>query len=106
MKFFNVKTAIAAVCVVAAGMGGFKAYNAANLSETDMLLAENIEALSSGDNGNEITGYCVVHYYCTDIDGTDLKITGYKASCTSATGTYVNSSTEHSHDCSDCNSIN
>lgn len=52
MKFFNVKTAIAAVCVVAAGMGGFKAYNAANLSETDMLLAENVEALSSGDNDN------------------------------------------------------
>lgn len=49
MKKNVIKTAIAAVCVVAAGMGGMKAYNAANQSETDMLLAENVEALSSGD---------------------------------------------------------
>lgn len=46
------KTMVAVVCVAAAGMGGFKAYNAANQSEADMLLAENVEALSSGDNGN------------------------------------------------------
>lgn len=39
------KTAVAAVCVVAAGMGGFKAYNTANQSQADMLLAENVEAL-------------------------------------------------------------
>lgn len=50
MKFFNVKTAIAAVCVVAAGFGGVKAYNNANQTEADLLLAENVEALSSGDN--------------------------------------------------------
>lgn len=49
MKIFNVKTAIATVCVVAASFGGVKAYNAAAQSETDMLLAENVEALSSGD---------------------------------------------------------
>lgn len=30
-------------------MGGMKAYNAANQSEADMLLSENVEALSSGD---------------------------------------------------------
>lgn len=55
MKFFNVKTAIAAVCVVAAGFGGMKAYNAANQSDTDFLLAENVEALSSGDNTGGIS---------------------------------------------------
>lgn len=43
------KTAVAAVCVVAAGMGGFKAYNAANQSQADLLLAENVEALSGED---------------------------------------------------------
>ena len=52
MKFFNVKTAIAAVCVVAAGFGGVKAYNAAAQSQADLLLAENIDALSDGDSGN------------------------------------------------------
>lgn len=40
---------VATVCVVAVGMGGFKAYNAANQSEADMLLAENVEALSQGE---------------------------------------------------------
>lgn len=49
MKKFNVRTAIAAVCVVAAGFGGVKAYNATNQSEADLLLAENVEALSSCD---------------------------------------------------------
>lgn len=50
MKIFNVKTAIAVVCVVAASFGGMKAYNNVNQSEADMLLAENVEALSSGDD--------------------------------------------------------
>lgn len=49
MKKNVIKTAIAAVCVVAAGFGGVKAYNAANQSEADMLLAENAEALSAGE---------------------------------------------------------
>lgn len=49
MKKNVIKTTVAAVCVVAAGMGGFKAYNAAAQSEVDMLLAENVEALSYGD---------------------------------------------------------
>lgn len=44
------KTAVAAVCVVAAGMGGLKAYNVANQSQADMLLAENVEALSDPDS--------------------------------------------------------
>lgn len=46
-----IKTAIAAVCIVATGMGGMKAYNAANQSESNMLLSENVEALSAGDGG-------------------------------------------------------
>lgn len=50
MKILNVKTAIAVVCVVAAGFGGVKAYNAANQSEADLLLAENVEALTAGEN--------------------------------------------------------
>ncbi len=61
MKKNVIKTAIAAVCVVAAGMGGMKAYNAANQSETDMLLAENVEALSSGDCSGRC---CVVESGC------------------------------------------
>ena len=46
MKKNVIKTAIAAVCVVAASFTGMKAYNAANQSGTDMLLSENVEALS------------------------------------------------------------
>lgn len=57
MKKNVIKTAIAAVCVVAAGFGGVKAYNAANQSEADMLLAENVEALSSGDGNDGSTRY-------------------------------------------------
>lgn len=44
------KTAFAAICVVAAGISGMKAYNNANQSRSDMLLAANVEALSYGDN--------------------------------------------------------
>lgn len=55
MKKNVMKTMVAAICVVAAGMGGMKAYNAANqdLSKADMLLAENVEALS-WDEGDAI----------------------------------------------------
>ena len=53
MKKNVIKMAVAAVCVVAAGMGGMNAYNA-NQSEADMLLSENVEALSSGDYGGYI----------------------------------------------------
>ena len=38
----SIKTAFVAVCVVAAGMGVWKAYNVPNQSEADMLLAENV----------------------------------------------------------------
>ncbi len=53
MKILKVKTAIAAVCVVAAGFGGVKAYNSANQLEADLLLAENLEALTAGENNNK-----------------------------------------------------
>jgi len=46
MKKNVMKTMVATICVVAAGMGGMKAYNSGNLSETSMLLAENVEALT------------------------------------------------------------
>lgn len=55
MKKKSLKTVIAAVCVVAAGMGTYKAYNTTNESEGNMLLAENVEALSQGD---------IMNYYC------------------------------------------
>ncbi len=57
MKKNVVKMAVAAVCVVAAGMGGMKAYNAANQSEANVLLAENVEALSSGEFGSNPCNY-------------------------------------------------
>ena len=57
MKKNVIKMAVAAVCVVAAGMGGMKAYNATNQSEANMLLTENVEALSMGDC---YSAYCVV----------------------------------------------
>ena len=49
MKKNVFKSAFAIACVVAASVSGIKAYNAANQSKTDMLLAENVEALTVGD---------------------------------------------------------
>lgn len=79
MKKNVIKMAVAAVCVVAAGMGGMKAYNAANQSEADMLLAENVEALTFGDNsgGNgpcKYTPYTWCPTYYPTPNGT---LTGY-----------------------------
>lgn len=59
MKKNVMKTMVATVCVVAAGMGGVKAYNATNQSKGDMLLAENVEALSQSEGGGR--SYCI---YC------------------------------------------
>lgn len=60
MKKNVIKTAIAAVCVVAAGMGGMKAYNVATQSQADLLLAENIDALSDGDSsGSSVQIPCI-----------------------------------------------
>lgn len=64
MKKNVMKTMVATVCVVAAGMGGMKAYNIANMSEADMLFAENVEALSQGDDYRAICDE-----YCTRSQG-------------------------------------
>lgn len=63
MKKNVIKTVFAAVCVAAAGMSAFKAYDKhnENLAVADVLLAENVEALSAGDSWlsgaiNTITG--------------------------------------------------
>lgn len=60
------KTMVAAVCVVASVMGGMKAYNAEKQSEMNILLAENVEALSLGDDAGSI---CAAH--CTYSPGND-----------------------------------
>lgn len=51
----KLKLVLASVCVVTAGFGGMKAYNAANQSETDLLLAENVEALSIGEGPESVS---------------------------------------------------
>ena len=53
MKKNVLKSAFAITCVVAASMGGFKAYEQhnKNVATVNMLLAENVEALSQADNG-------------------------------------------------------
>lgn len=57
------KTAVAVVCVVAAGIGGLKAYNTANQSHADMLFAENVEALSQDDGDNFWGNHSALSYY-------------------------------------------
>lgn len=87
MKKNVIKTAIAAVCVVAAGFGGVKAYNAANQSESDMLLAENIEALSAGDGGGSSS--CSASANCLTPSGTitgSVSCSGSSGSCFSGEG--------------------
>lgn len=51
MKRIVVKSALAITCIVAASVSGFKAYEQhnKNVAAANMLLAENVEALSSGD---------------------------------------------------------
>ena len=66
MKNNVIKTAFAAVCVVAARMGGMKAYNVANQSEADMLLSENVEALSQSNEDNSIDA-TQCGYYCCEV---------------------------------------
>ena len=117
MKFFNVKTAIAAVCVVAAGFGGVKAYNVANQSEADLLLAENVEALSSGDVLQPVkTGkstskekekekekrYQYIHIGICDEDGNVVCWDGGSKEKDGAKHT----SPHESHTCTDCDGSN
>ena len=42
----SIKSAFAIACVAVASVSGVKAYNASNHSEADLLLLENVEALS------------------------------------------------------------
>lgn len=53
---------VAAVCIAAAGMGGMKAYNVSNQSETNVLLAENVEALCATDGLTKGEG--TIHIDC------------------------------------------
>lgn len=63
MKKNVIKMTFAAVCVVAAGVSGMKAYNAANQSEADMLFAENVEALSQNESSDVWCG-CITELNC------------------------------------------
>ena len=49
MKKNSIRLAFAIACVVAAIVSGIKAYDASNQSEADLLLTENVEALSQGE---------------------------------------------------------
>ncbi len=70
MKKNVIKMAFAAVCIVAAGVSGMKAYDAVIQSESSMLLTENVEALSAGDYGGPDEecpywgGHCDRNYPC------------------------------------------
>ena len=80
------KTAMFAVAVMAAGYGGVKAYNIANLSQKDLLIYENVEALSSdGDcpTGGMANSRCPIWNVSTTTTGS---LTGPQTSVTCTTG--------------------
>lgn len=52
MKKKVIVTAFAAVCLVAAGVSGLNVYTVTNQSEVDILLTENVEALSQEEVSN------------------------------------------------------
>lgn len=54
----SVKTVLFSLCVFFVGFTGFKAYNAGNQSEVNMLLAENVEALSWNEDGTATGPIC------------------------------------------------
>ena len=71
MKKNMMKTMVAAICVAAASMGGMKAFDAANSSRANMLLMENVEALSQGSEEGDCIdsqcgfgGYSTCYYHC------------------------------------------
>lgn len=70
------KTMVAAVCMVTAGVGGFKAYNAVNQPGVYMFIAENVEALTAGESVGDCVesqcgfgGYESCYYDCGSIHG-------------------------------------
>lgn len=96
----SVKTAFAAVCVAVAGIGAFNAYDeqSKNLATSDVLLAENVEALSAGDGwgwlGDLVGGllggssdkwyraqYNAPCQFHKSIDGKDTLVNGTKVGC-------------------------
>ena len=85
------KMAFATVCEVATGVSSFKAYNAAILSDVDVLLLENVEALSDDDDGNyyehqqsfskkckipEDATYCTKHWRCKWTKRKEVQVAG------------------------------
>ena len=64
MKKIVFKTMVAVVCVVAAGMGSLKAYNAANQAESNMLFTENVEALAGSEGTMHLCCYFAPGYTC------------------------------------------
>ena len=66
MKKKVIKSAFAIACIVAASVSGFKAYDQHDKNAAaNVLLAENVEALSAGDNFN-LPGWLTnneTHYY-------------------------------------------
>ena len=66
-----IKTVMFAVAVVAAGFGGVKAYDVSTVNE-NRLIAENIEALSGGGDGDSGSGetvkcYCKKHTFSPNV---------------------------------------
>ena len=76
MKKKSIKSAFAIACVAVASVSGIKAYNVANQSQTNMLLMENVEALSQSnevgdciDSECDFGGYGTCYYHCGSIVG-------------------------------------
>lgn len=54
MRKNKIKMAFATICVAAVGIGGGIAYKMASQTESDILLEENIEALSMAEQGSTV----------------------------------------------------
>lgn len=79
MKKNFIKTSFAAICVVAAGLGGLNAYDDVNQSNENVLLVENVEALSSGEIGfwcrYTECGTCVTTH--GPVHGSNIRVPGW-----------------------------
>ena len=66
MKKNIFKSVFAVAAIAAVGLGSYKAYGSytiANMSEEDLLMAENIEALAFGSDGKTTTRNCQLTKY-------------------------------------------
>ncbi len=64
------KIAFAVVAFAAVGLGSYKAYGsftAANMSEEDLLLAENVLALSDAGGGKTVSCYCKTNWFSSNV---------------------------------------